>query len=191
MKSLAVFSILILFSFNTFAEDDFTGLTGSKGFHDTYGTNKPDTFLTGGAINPYYYDLGEDLNYMYTSNRIASNINFNQTVLIEWQTFDVYDASFSLNILGDSIDTIRKEIDDTGYGYFLYNFDLVPEDEFVIGIFGKAINAFSQIEYRVSYYDGQDPSGQLFMPQTVPLPNSMWLLLPALIGFVGFRHRHS
>lgn len=189
MKSLTIFSILFFYSYNANAIEYFFGLKGSAGFHETYQSIDANAILTSGAINPY--SLDEPLNYMDTSILAAANVDINQKILVEWQTFDIYDGGLGLNIYNDPIETKRVALPDTGYGYFLYDLSMMEFDQLAIGIFGKANSSQSQIEYKVTFYNGQEPSGQLFIPQAVPIPESMWLLLPAMIGFIGFRRKSS
>ncbi|WP_417536081.1 VPLPA-CTERM sorting domain-containing protein [Methylophaga sp.] len=207
MKTIAIFSVLFFYSIGIHANTYFTDIRGSKGYHETYRTGSGETSFGEGAINPYYDKIGQPyyeyetddyfiqigslLVYrdMFTSIQWAANLDINQTVLVEWQTFDVEDAFLGIFVAESSPQLTKINLPGTGYGYFLFDLILQQGSAFEFGISGLANSLQSQIEYKFSFYDGQDPSGQLFAPQIVPVPAAFWLFLPSLIGFIAYRRR--
>ncbi|WP_289282989.1 MULTISPECIES: VPLPA-CTERM sorting domain-containing protein [unclassified Methylophaga] len=207
MKSLFVFAILLIFSSSSLADSYFMTLKGGRGYAESYYTYNTDTGHRGeGSKNPYqYYDssvgdeeiedtddffyLGDGhyvLRWMGTWTTFAALEDVSGTILVQWQTFETQNTV--LGYFGQIL-----ELPETGYGYLLLDIDLMQYDTFSMLIEGDAKSLRSQMEYSFGIFDGTIPEGPLFDPniQAVPLPNTAWLLLPALIGVVGFRRRHS
>jgi|TARA_R100001369_G_scaffold61175_1_gene87998 hypothetical protein len=124
--------------------------------------------------NENYFSVGTDLVDRQMTNGANILIERPVNIVIEWTTFNITDASLYYD--GKSL-----ALPGTGSGlfsYYLFNQVYTPfTSSFAIG--GKALSLESFVELR--FYEVSE----------VPLPATLFLLAPALFGFMGLRRKLS
>jgi hypothetical protein len=172
----------------------FTSIVGGAsnpmgGYYESCG----ETSCTAGYANPYvyenaldpgdslnnenYFSIGTDVVDREMSNGLTYVTAATVTVLIEWVTFDVFDAQ--LYYAGE-----RLNLPGNGSGSLIYTIlnPFIDEFTFSFAISGKANSLDSFVEYTFS---------KTTPPIETPIPASFFLFAPALLGLFGFRRKLS
>lgn len=148
----------------------------TEGYKDPYVFEG--VFEDGGHYSDqYHFAHGNDLVDREMSTGTSYSTTGSHSLLIEWVTFDVFNARLAYP--GG-----RLDLPGTGSGSFMY--ELVSESPYIymfgFGIIGMANSLDSFVEYGFT---------AIQPPSEVPLPASIFLLVPALLGFMGLRRKRS
>lgn len=169
MKNAMLFFVALMFSVGANAATlDLSTLVSAGGASQSVDLTSNDVVLAGGTIT----STSQSWLSLFSLTTDADT-----AVDIEWSFNPVSNLTAATLVFFDLGNAALNQMFDIT-GDFSFSAVLMASSSYVIGI----IDASS----KVLLYDVSVTS-----VSAVPLPAALWLLMPALLGFVGFRHRNA